>query len=112
MIEILPGITAIRCGGHFPGSAILHWKDGANGKGALLSGDTIMVSMDRKTVSFMYSYPNLIPLSGKEVKKILRHVVSRNFDRIYSAWWDRQIKKDAKEILSASVNRYIKAISD
>ena len=59
--EIAPiddDITLIRCGGHFPGSTVLHWAKGADGKGVLLTGDTIMVVSDRRYVTFMYSYPN------------------------------------------------------
>ena len=56
------GMTLIRCGGHFPGGTVLHWPDGAGGRGALLSGDILTVVPDRRYVSFMYSYPNLIPL--------------------------------------------------
>lgn len=52
--------TLIRLGGHFPGGTVLHWPQGADGKGALLSGDIITVVSDRRYVSFMYSYPNLI----------------------------------------------------
>ena len=47
--QILPGLTLVRCGGHSPGSAILHWE-----RGALFTGDTIMVAADRRHVSFMY----------------------------------------------------------
>jgi glyoxylase-like metal-dependent hydrolase (beta-lactamase superfamily II) len=36
-------LTLIRCGGHFKGSTVLHWSDGADGRGALLTGDTIYV---------------------------------------------------------------------
>jgi glyoxylase-like metal-dependent hydrolase (beta-lactamase superfamily II) len=50
------GITLIRLGGHFPGGMVLHWKQGAGGKGVLLSGDIIQVVADRRWVSFMYSY--------------------------------------------------------
>ena len=42
-LELLPGATLIQCGGHFDGSAVLHWRDGADGKGALLVGDSITV---------------------------------------------------------------------
>lgn len=43
----LPGrLTAIRCGGHFPGSTVLHWPNGAGGRGALLTGDTMQVVPD------------------------------------------------------------------
>src|SRR5205823_719412 len=47
------GLTLINCGGHFDGSTVLHWPGGANGRGALLTGDTIQVVMDRNSVSFM-----------------------------------------------------------
>ena len=63
----LPGeLTLVRLGGHFPGSAVLHWPAGAEGRGALLTGDTIYVVADRAWVSFMYSYPNLIPLPAQQ----------------------------------------------
>jgi hypothetical protein len=60
--ELDEGLTLIRCGGHFEGGSVLHWTGGAAGKGALLTGDIIQVVADRKHVSFMYSYPNHIPL--------------------------------------------------
>src|SRR5947207_4740257 len=56
------GLTLVRCGGHFDGGTVLHWAGGAEGRGALLTGDIIQVVPDRKHVSFMYSYPNYIPL--------------------------------------------------
>src|SRR5262245_56288412 len=58
--EPLPGLTLINLPGHFDGAAVLHWPNGADGRGAVLCGDTIQVVMDRRYVSFMYSYPNLI----------------------------------------------------
>ena len=33
------------------------------------------------------------------------------FDRIYGAWWDRNIATDAKAAFNASVRRYVAAIS-
>src|SRR5207302_3695319 len=41
-------VTLIRCGGHFPGSTVLHWAAGAGGRGVLLTGDTIYVVSDRR----------------------------------------------------------------
>ena len=69
--EVLPGVTSIRCGGHFPGSTVTHWRDGAEGKGALVTGDTIQIVADRRWVSFMYSYPNLIPMDADSVRRIV-----------------------------------------
>ena len=61
-VDVLPGVTLARIGGHFDGAAVLHWAAGSEGRGALLTGDTITVVQDREWVSFMWSYPNLIPL--------------------------------------------------
>ena len=64
----LPGaITLLRLGGHFAGGTVLHWPAGAEGRGALLTGDIVMVVPDRTVVSFMWSYPNLLPLPASEV---------------------------------------------
>ena len=87
----MPGVTLVRTGGHFPGSAVLHWAGGAEGRGALLVGDSITVVPDRRYVSFMYSYPNLIPASAESVRAILASVEPYAFDRIYGGWWDRDV---------------------
>ena len=60
------GLTLVRCGGHFPGAMVLHWPAGATGSGVLLTGDIINVVSDRRYVSFMYSYPNLIPIISQQ----------------------------------------------
>ena len=36
ILQLQQGITLIHCGGHFPGSTVLHWDAGAEGRGALL----------------------------------------------------------------------------
>ena len=56
--EVLPGVTLVQCGGHFPGSAVLHWASGASGRGVLLSGDTIIVTPGEDRVTFVFSAPN------------------------------------------------------
>jgi glyoxylase-like metal-dependent hydrolase (beta-lactamase superfamily II) len=108
--EIAPGITLIRTGGHFTGSTVLHWADGAEGRGVLMTGDSIMVVPDTRWVSFMYSYPNLIPLNARAVERIVKAVRSYSYDRIYSGWWDRVLDRDAKAAVLRSAERYIAAI--
>jgi hypothetical protein len=110
--ELAPGLTLIRLGGHFPGGTVLHWAGGANGKGALLTGDVIQVGLDRKTVSFMYSFPNYIPVSAATVRRIMDAVEPYRFDEIYGAWFGQNIKANAKEAFRSSAERYIAAISD
>jgi len=109
--ELWEGITLVRCGGHFVGSDVLHWAAGAEGRGALLTGDTMQIAQDRRFVSFMYSYPNMIPLHASAVERIVRSVEPFDFDRIYGGWWDYLIPTDAKAAVKRSAERYMRAIS-
>ena len=111
MLPLLDGVTLIRCGGHFPGSDVLHWAQGADGRGALLTGDTMQLAQDRRYVSFMYSYPNMIPLNARAVAHIVQMVEPFEFDRIYGGWWDYVMPTGAKSAVKRSAERYIKAIS-
>ena len=104
------GMTLIRAGGHFEGGAVLHLPAGAEGKGALLAGDILQVAQDRRWVSFMYSYPNYIPLSTSEIDRIVATVEPFRFGRIYGAWWDRNVASDAKAAVHRSAERYKKAL--
>lgn len=109
-LEIAPGATLLRLGGHFAGGQVLHWADGAEGRGALLSGDIVQVVQDRRWVSFMYSYPNLIPLPAREVERIGSALEPWRFDRLYGAWWGREIPRDAHAAVQRSVHRYVAAL--
>ncbi len=104
------GVTLVRCGGHFAGGTVLHWTGGAGGKGIVCSGDILTVAVDRKWLSFMRSYPNLIPLSRREVEGIGHAMTPFCFDRIYGHYFDRVIAADAKAALDKSIARYIGAI--
>jgi glyoxylase-like metal-dependent hydrolase (beta-lactamase superfamily II) len=103
-------LTLIRCGGHFEGGTVLHWAGGAGGKGALLSGDIIQVVPDRKHVSFMWSYPNYIPLPSSAIEKIVKAVEPFGYDRVYGAFWDMVIERNGKAIVRQSAERYRQAI--
>lgn len=107
----LPGATLVRCGGHFAGGTVLHWADGASGRGVLCSGDILTVTTDRKYLTFMRSYPNLIPLSAREVDAIAAALAPFSFERIYGHYFDRVISRDARAVLDASVDRYKAAIA-
>jgi hypothetical protein len=112
--EVLPldgGPTLIRLGGHFEGGTVLHWPDGAAGRGVLLTGDIVMVVPDRTTVSFMWSYPNLLPLPGREIERIAAALEPWSYDRIYGAWWDHVIRSDARGAVRRGVERYVRALA-
>jgi hypothetical protein len=106
-VQPVPGVTVARVGGHFDGSAVLHWAAGADGRGALLTGDTIMVVEDRGWVSFMWSYPNLVPLDAATVEDVARRVGSFRFARVYGGWWGHTVVEDGAEVVRRSADRYL-----
>jgi glyoxylase-like metal-dependent hydrolase (beta-lactamase superfamily II) len=109
-LEIEPGLTLIHCGGHFAGSTVLHWAGGADGLGALLTGDTIMVAQDRRTVSFMYSYPNLIPEDAGAVGRIVEALEPFEFEQIYGGWSGKNVLEAGEQAVRYSARRYLRAI--
>ena len=111
-LELKEGISLHRYGGHFEGSSVLLWTDGAAGLGVLLSGDTMYVAPDRRHVSFLYSYPNFIPLSASTVDRIVDKVMPRRFDRIYGHFFGLEIEADAKSAVQRSAERHKQAIGD
>jgi glyoxylase-like metal-dependent hydrolase (beta-lactamase superfamily II) len=109
-IALADGVTIIRCGGHFPGSSVLHWAQGAGGAGAILSGDTLQVRPD-KGLTFMRSYPNLIPLDAESVRHIADALAPWSYETIYGGWWERVIPTNAKFVMASSVQQYIDAVT-
>lgn len=110
-LALWPGLTLIRTGGHFEGYQVLHWTGGAGGRGVLFSGDQPYVAADRRWVSFMYSYPNLVPLNATAVRGVVSSLEPFDYDRIYGAWWPSIVATDAKAAVRRSAERYLKAIA-
>jgi glyoxylase-like metal-dependent hydrolase (beta-lactamase superfamily II) len=106
-LPVLPGVTLVQCGGHFPGSAVVHWADGAGGAGALFTGDTIFVTPGEDRITFVWSAPNRLPLPEREVRGVVDAVLPYTFDRIYGGWWQPVIRRDARRLLQDSAGRYI-----
>ena len=103
-------LTLINCGGHFEGGTVLHWPAGGNGKGALLTSDILTVVQDRRYLSFMRSYPNLIPLAAVAIDRILETLKEFSFDQIYGGWWKANVLANAKTAVARSAERYLRAI--
>ena len=101
------GLTLIRCGGHFAGGTVLHVAE----RRALLSGDIVQVIPDRRFVSFMYSYPNLIPLGADAIRTIVTAVDPFPFDRVYGAWHGSVVTADGKAAVRRSAERYLNRIT-
>ena len=113
--QILPGVTAIKAGGHFPGSLVLHWEK------KLFIADTLVtvpVSADppaaffvqcesggislftvqksaysphprppgQTSYSFQWSIPNMIPLPPSDILQIWRAIEPFDFDTTLGAF--------------------------
>ena len=106
---ISPGLTLIRLGAHFKGFQVLHR---AAGGGALMTGDMPQVCPDRRYVSFMYSYPNYIPIDSPTVRSIVGRLEPYAFAKLYGAWPRFDVLGDPKLALRRSAERYLRAIGD
>ncbi len=110
--EIGPGLTLINAGVHFDGGQVLHWAADPDGRGALFSGDIFTVVQDRRWVSFMHSYPNLIPERPRTIRRALSLMEPFRFERVYGAWWKRVVETDGAAAVSRSADRYLRFASD
>jgi len=105
-------LTLIRVGGHFAGFQVLHWAAGEQGRGVLMTGDMPQVCPDRRYVSFMYSYPNFVPVSAATVRGIVGKLQPYPFAKLYGAWPKFCVEGDPKQALRRSAERYLRALGD
>lgn len=103
-------VDLVHLPGHFAGSTGLLWKNGPRPGGSLFPGDALQVAMDRRFVSFMRSYPNMIPLGRKALGRLEKHVEPLAFADLYGSFEGREIIGDAKERVAASFARYRAAL--
>ncbi|KAK9900243.1 hypothetical protein P389DRAFT_9896 [Cystobasidium minutum MCA 4210] len=102
----LPGSSSTKIlllGGHFPGSLVLLWED------CLFIADTVQVVPSglyksgepqrpgMTTFSFMWSYPNQIPLSAAEVERVCKPLETVHFERAFGAFEGFDVWGQAKE---------------
>lgn len=102
-----PDFTLVRLGGHFPGSAVAHWRPGGGSEGVLLTGDTIQLVADPRRVTFLWSYPNRIPLSAGTVRRIADVIGRWRVDRLYGFTPGRAVTEDGSAVIEHSARRYI-----
>lgn len=99
--QLNDGVTLINCGGHFAGGQVMHYNN------MLLAGDIIMVCPDLKSVSFMYSYPNMIPLAKNDILHIRESLKPYKIEAMYGAF-GMYIRADADKALQFSIDRYLR----
>jgi hypothetical protein len=105
--EILDGLTLINAGVHFDGGQVLHRAGGQDGASALFTGDIFTVVPDRRWMSFMYSYPNLIPERPNTIRRAVAMMQPYDFSRVYGGWWGRNVATDGAAALRRSADRYL-----
>ena len=110
-LALSPAVTLIRCGGHFPGSTALHWREGPRAGGALFPADALQVVFDRRHVTFMYSYPNYIPMRPRDVISMRERLAGLEFQDVYGYTWGRNILGDARTAVDSSFERYLQAVA-
>ncbi|GAB3384983.1 hypothetical protein [Lysobacter fragariae] len=106
MLALSNDVTLLRLGGHFPGSAGLHWKRGPRGA-TLLPGDAMQVVSDRRHVTFMYSYPNYMPMVAGDVRHMQSLLRGYAVDDVFGYTWSRNIIGGARAAVDASFERYL-----
>ena len=100
--QIVPGVTAIRNGGHFEGSLVLHVDVGGSStstsgeKPRLLIADTLVTvpsalyAKNRPpgttSYAFMWSIPNMIPLPPGEMRKMWKALAGWEFGSTHGAF--------------------------
>ncbi len=103
-LEIMPSVTLLRLGGHFAGGTVLHWQ---SGDGVLLAGDILQVTPGKDAVSFMWSYPNMLPLPARTVEAVIGRLTGKTYQRLYGAFEGQNIPANADEIVQRSGQKYI-----
>lgn len=102
--QLAEDLTLINLGVHFAGGTVMHSSDSA---GSLFAGDIVQVLPDRRWVSFMYSYPMLIPERPAIVRRAADLLEQYTFDAIYGAWWHAVVPQDGNEVVRRSAKRYL-----
>lgn len=103
-LTLATDVSIIRLGGHFPGGSVLHW---AQGGGMLLAGDILQVTPGADAVSFMWSYPNMLPLPAATIEDIMRRLSAVRFSKLYGAFEGQNITENADDIVRRSGEKYI-----
>ncbi|PYH84110.1 putative metallo-beta-lactamase domain protein [Aspergillus uvarum CBS 121591] len=109
-------LEVIKTGGHFPGSTVLWWRSWRT----LLLADTIgtvpsgIYHVDRlpgtASFTFLWSYPNMIPLPPDEVLKIWKAIEHTDFDSTYGAFVGMHTHGDSKKRILESAKIFVRAM--
>ncbi|ETN43273.1 uncharacterized protein HMPREF1541_02432 [Cyphellophora europaea CBS 101466] len=125
--ELQPGVHSIICGGHFPGSQVMHTAPPNTVIPTLFAADAIFPAPSAHnptsakpgqiTYMFLWSIPNMIPLKPDEILRIWRVLKVWDFKATYGvmAKWSNVFEKDTdlkplKERLLDSAKMAVRAM--
>jgi len=109
-LELADDIKVFCAGGHFEGSCVMHVASAQ--APYLLSSDTIAPNVDRKTVSFMRSFPNRVPLGLAKLDGIQTAMNGLSFEKIFGAFPGAEVLSDGREAFDFSMARYKSSIGE
>ncbi|KAH7060640.1 beta-lactamase-like protein [Macrophomina phaseolina] len=110
---IVPGVTAIKTGGHFPGSLVLLWKKRLMIADTFVTVPSGLYHKDRPagttSYSFMWSIPNMIPLSPPEIHAMWKAVAPYDWESTHGAFIGMDIRRpDCKRAVLESMKIQVK----
>ncbi|TKA28217.1 hypothetical protein B0A50_04189 [Salinomyces thailandicus] len=94
--EIVEGLTAIKTGGHFPGSLVLHWANKLLIADSFVTTPSALFHVDRlpgtTSYAFMWAVPNMIPLPPSELHKMWQAIKPFDFESTHGAFVGQEVR--------------------
>lgn len=94
--EIVPGVTAVKLGGHFPGSLVLLWDKKLFIADTLVTTPSALYHIDRPpgttSYAFMWSIPNMIPLPPDVLYHMWQGLKDLDFESTHGAFVGTEVR--------------------
>ncbi|KAF1949474.1 hypothetical protein CC80DRAFT_484433 [Byssothecium circinans] len=112
-LDEVQGMTAIVAGGHFDGSMMLHWEDKLFIADTMMSVPSGLYHHNRLpgtiSFSFMWAYPNMIPLPPNKVHWIWKAIKPFSFVTTYGGFPGQNVtRKDLKAQVLESMKIFLR----
>ncbi|KAK0285781.1 hypothetical protein LTR35_005121 [Friedmanniomyces endolithicus] len=96
--QIIPGVTAIKVGGHFPGSLVLLWNKKLLIADSFVTTPSALYHVDRlpgtTSYAFMWAIPNMIPLPPAELYKMWQAIRPYEFHSTHGAFVGQDVRDE------------------
>ncbi|RMZ66591.1 metallo-beta-lactamase family [Pyrenophora seminiperda CCB06] len=113
--EVKGELSVVVCGGHFEGSSVFYWET----EGKLFIADTFMSVPsgfknahhipDTTSYSFMWAYPNMIPLTPRAIMGIWNAIKGLQFNSTYGGFPGQNLSRpDLKKQVLESMKIFLR----